>query len=72
MGKLVYLAPRPITVRTSVAGAQAAGYITSTVKSREQWTQGSKCSACFLLSYTIQDSLPREWCHPQWVGPPIS
>lgn len=49
---------------------RAAGYITSAVKSKEQWTQGSKGSACFLLSYAIQDSLPREWSHPVgWVFP---
>lgn len=25
-------------------------------------------STGFLHSYTILDSLPREWCPPQWVG----
>lgn len=31
-----------------------------------------QCPAHFLLSYTIQDPLLREWFHPLWAGFPIS
>lgn len=24
--------------------------------------------ASFLLSYIVQDSVPKEWCHPWWAG----
>lgn len=55
---------------------KTAGHITTTVKSRKRCMHScplaSQCSTHFLLSYTIQDPLPREQCHLQWARIPIS
>lgn len=45
--------------------------LSSTVKSRERMCMYLFASASALCSNIVEDSLNREWCHPQWLGLPF-
>lgn len=59
-------------VKVCHCGEVTVGTSNSHIKSRGKWVISCRGSAKFFYSYTVENLIPRVWCHPQWTSFPTS